>query len=316
MKIVSYKNIKFHYHLYFQPGIKPFIQNPWFPEKSKNYWVSELENPLPKDFEENRRIGENESLICKIIRNDSISEFISYIKENHCSLNLIVSASIYETNMYLIKTEERPCNSILSLLSYSAYFGSIDMNAPIYYELKSKGDNGCCRNESYTKPPLYHALEIDNIEVIKLLLSNKAIDVNIPYSYNMYRKSVSYKQWECTPSSLESQMEADEVDIDDYDMTPLYYAIKNKKIDYVKLILANNKVDVNKPFKNYRTAEKRKLGKCFDVTPLVCAVKSNDATIVGLLLENKNINIDSKDQDGKKPIDYAKSDKILKLLKH
>ena len=127
LKIVSYKNIKLHYHWYFQPEIKPFIQNPWFPKKSENYWVSDLEKPLPKDFEENRRIGENESLICKIIRNDSISEFISYVKENHFSLNSIVSASIYETNIYLIKTEEEPCNSILSLLSYSAYFGSIQI---------------------------------------------------------------------------------------------------------------------------------------------------------------------------------------------
>ena len=78
---------------------------------------------LPNDFEEKRKIGENDSEICQIIRNDSINEFIVYyekIKEEQ-RFNLDknienVPNSIYETNPILFKC---------SFAQYAAFYGSV-----------------------------------------------------------------------------------------------------------------------------------------------------------------------------------------------
>ena len=45
------------------------------------------------------------------------------------------------------------------------------------------------------------------------------------------------------------------------------------------------------------------------------AVKKNNLEVIQLLLKNEEININIKDKQGKKPIDYTKNNKIKKLLK-
>lgn len=123
-----WEKINANYHMYSASELKPFIQNPQFLSSDKGKYIqADLEKGLPDNFEALRRIGENENRICKIIHKDSISEFISYIKDNEYSINSCVPASICETNSLLIKYWKKYNIEKFKLFSYAAYFGSIQI---------------------------------------------------------------------------------------------------------------------------------------------------------------------------------------------
>ena len=103
-------------HHFFYPELKPFFDI----EK-----VQKIENDLLKidpnifdNFEEKRQIGENDSFICKLIRNDSIHEFVYYVNHSNLPLSSKIKPSIFETNPYLIENEP-------TLAEYAAFYGSI-----------------------------------------------------------------------------------------------------------------------------------------------------------------------------------------------
>lgn len=132
------KYISAHYYRYFQPELMPFINEKWFQRLKYNYkianfpafigWLENLDEELPEDFEEKRRIGENDSIICELIRNDSIDEFISYIGKNDVSNDLQIFDSIYETNNFLYKELIQPNEYYMtSLIDYAAFFGAISI---------------------------------------------------------------------------------------------------------------------------------------------------------------------------------------------
>ncbi|KAK8843609.1 hypothetical protein M9Y10_024668 [Tritrichomonas musculus] len=58
--------MKYFYREFFFPEIKEFL---------KKSDIDEITKKIPDNFEEKREIGENDSEICEIIRNDSIDEF-------------------------------------------------------------------------------------------------------------------------------------------------------------------------------------------------------------------------------------------------
>ena len=64
----------------------------------KAKWYGMIMKNLPKNFYENRIIGENENIICKMIREDSIKDFFLYMNESSISCNTKIDLSIYETN--------------------------------------------------------------------------------------------------------------------------------------------------------------------------------------------------------------------------
>ena len=78
------------YSHYFYPEIKDFISD-------KNFILDkELVVEITEDFNEKRKIGENENYICNLIRNDSIYEFISYVTQTNCSLKSKINPSSFE----------------------------------------------------------------------------------------------------------------------------------------------------------------------------------------------------------------------------
>ena len=159
----KYKESK--YPQYFLPEIKPFLNDKLFSkydEKEKNELI-ELSNELLKNFDEMRKIGENETLICEIIRKDSINEFISYIKANNCSIDSEISPSFYETNHFLI---EESNNKSLALIQYAAFFGSIQ----IFSYLKSEG-------AQLTSSLWMHAVHGKNTQIFDLL-KESSVDEN------------------------------------------------------------------------------------------------------------------------------------------
>ena len=71
-------------------------------------WNIKIKINIKNSFEEKRKIGEDDSEVCQIIRSDSLDEFISFIsnkqkeiKENNNDNNndiLFIPDSIYEMN--------------------------------------------------------------------------------------------------------------------------------------------------------------------------------------------------------------------------
>ena len=89
---------------------------------------------MPPNFYELRKEGENDNLICELIRNDSINEFVVYVTKNSYPLQSLIAQSIYETNSFLIKKqiesdgyEHRYDDKNVSLIHYAAFFGSLQI---------------------------------------------------------------------------------------------------------------------------------------------------------------------------------------------
>ena len=65
---------------------------------------------------EKRKKGENDSILCEQIRNDSLDEFIVNVNKNNIDLNSIIESSIFETNPSLKQKT--------SLIEYAAFYGA------------------------------------------------------------------------------------------------------------------------------------------------------------------------------------------------
>lgn len=81
--------------------------------------------PFKKDpsildnFDQKRRLGENDSYICSLIRGDLDEEFIEFVNKNNVSIDSLIGSSIFETNSFLIQNKET------HLIEYAAFFGSV-----------------------------------------------------------------------------------------------------------------------------------------------------------------------------------------------
>ena len=71
-----------------------------------------------EQYEKMRKIGENETLICQLIRNDSNDDFISFVNHSNLSLTATIESSIFETNTFLMKCKP-------TLIEYAAFYGSV-----------------------------------------------------------------------------------------------------------------------------------------------------------------------------------------------
>ena len=162
--ILKYKDKgQFKYCHFFYPEIQSAV------EKMKDVYkedIEEFDHFIFTNFEENRKIGENHYLICKLIREDSVEDFISYITENKINVTSKITKSIFETNSLLIKNEET------TLIEYAAFFGSFQI---FQYLLL---------NNATVKPSIWiYAIHGKNPEIIHLLEYN-----NITPEDNNYDK--------------------------------------------------------------------------------------------------------------------------------
>lgn len=125
------------YPQYFAPEIKPFINPKWFPKEDTfdidfkpNEFVEEIKKELPADFYELRKKGENNSYLCKLIREDSIQEFSAYLTRKNILPNAVIDQSIYETNPLLLEIPK------VQMIEYAAFFGSIKIVNYLYNKVK------------------------------------------------------------------------------------------------------------------------------------------------------------------------------------
>ena len=90
----------------------------------------------------------------------------------------------------------------------------------------------------------------------------------------------------------------------------LHYAIEKENIDIIKLLLENEKIDIN-------IISLSGAIEYVEKTPLIIAVELENIEIIEILLENKNIDIDYHSQFCKTALQIAtekKNDTIVNLL--
>lgn len=140
-----------NYPQYFYPEFKAFLNESY-----------KSDDP---EFEQKRKIGENDQQICKIIRDDDVDSFISFIKEHETPLTSCIEDSIYETNSLLLKGRE------ISLINYSVFNGSIK----VFNYLKS--------NLVELTPSLwFYGAHGQNLDIFQIL-ENQKIDTIWKFGY-------------------------------------------------------------------------------------------------------------------------------------
>ena len=220
---------KYEYKKYFFPEIKKFLSNE---EKNQENEIDE------KTFEENRKNGENDSHICKLIRNDLIDDFIRYVNSTNFPLTSTIETSIFETNSLLNK-------KLPSLIDYSAFFGSIQIFKYLFLN-----------KVEITESLLVYAIHGCNSEIIHLLEENV---INI--SDRMYERCVT-ESIKCHHNDLSgyfiNKLNDDFVFYDGIkyynylffpndlkSLVPFYYLCKYNYFKIVGFIIEESEIDIN-----------------------------------------------------------------------
>ena len=149
------KSIKFYYYYYFYQEMKSLFDDEDI--KTVKSQLIEIDQFFDDQlFERKCEEGENDSEICYLIRNDSIEDFVSLMNRTNISPSRSIKPSIFETNSFLIKNNERT-----SLIEYAAFFGSIQI---FNYLRMSKAE---------LRPALWlYSIHSNNAEMIHLLEEN------------------------------------------------------------------------------------------------------------------------------------------------
>ena len=300
-KIISSIHKIAKYSRFFFPEIKPFIKK------------SSIE--IPENFEENRQIGENESEICQIIRQDLIEDFIIYVNKKTLPLTMQVHHSVYESNLFLIKNEK------ISLIEYAAFFGATQIFKYLFMNDVSFGPTIWLYAVHSDNPEIIHILEENGIknpsfvkcykEAIKCYHNDVAnyIKTNHMSNYNEKKeiKNVQFLNFDffnCDFNTNEILFNLIEYDLyelflvfinsPDFDInyvnknqTLLIKGIENNSIEIVKKLLENPKIDVN-----LRPIYKHEDNKWFSKkSALHVAIEQENIEMIKLLLSYKETDI-------------------------
>ena len=260
---------KANYFMYFQPEIKTF-KNEAIPQKQI-------------DFDEKRKIGENDEDVCELIRKDSIEEFITFVNQRNLSLNTTIERSLFETNSFLYK--KRP-----TLIEYSAFFGSIQ----IFKYLNLNGVeltpsiwlysiHGC-------HPEMIHYLEVKKIqcptdslkEAIKCHHNEIAnyLLTNVFKNASVLEFCIKYYNYNFMPDSIDLNNEN------------IFYNLC--KYDYIYLVssmLNTTKIVINKKYVS-ECSEENDLHLMNYDTPLKIAAVKENVEIIDLLVAQDQIVIE------------------------
>ena len=167
-----------------------------------------------------------------------------------------------------------------------------------------------------SKTTLYRAIEKENVEIVKLLLSCDNINTNEICQY-----ATSEDNWLVEKRPLFLAVENNNIEIvklllsnkdikvnfintDEYEngggevyfykYTALYESVEQENIEIIKLLLSNKNTDVNalnRKLIDYEGGGGKNEGK-WDRTALFRAIDKENIEIVNLLLENKGIDLD------------------------
>jgi len=228
------------------------------------------------------------------------------------------------------------------VLGHAAIHGDKEL---VEYMLKRPGIDINANSEEYT--PLGWALEIPNIDIVKLLLAQPNIDVNQVHHHG---KQSGYPYWEWVmgegahgreaakllfahPSFNPNQVSFDKEPVISYLMGSKYYE------DELKKFLANPNTDVNATYINEDgdvispliSAFERRAQEMvnllvkhpkiiFSGNVLVYAVKNKKENLLNYILKNPRVNVNKPDINGDIPafvaMKYYNKDILKRLLDH
>ena len=230
--IVNSKYPKACYSQYFYPEFRSFLDSSLAPSD-------------PQSFDKLRKIGENDDPICKIIRDDKVKEFSSYVQKNTISLSSTINPSIFETNSFLI--DKTP-----TLIEYSAFCGSIE----IFKYLTS--------HDVELTPSLWmYAIHGQNLDIIHLLEEKKVSPEDESYKKCIV-ESIKCHHPEITnyiqnnlisdPSKVDSHVLSHSIKFYNYayfpaninnDFSIFYDLCKFDYFNLVQLLVKNTHLDIN-----------------------------------------------------------------------
>ena len=225
----------------------------YFYPETKNY-LMKFENDIfenaysenSRNFDEYRLIGENHSYICKLIREDLVEDFITYVNQTNISLSSYVPRSIFETNSYLLSQKD------VQLIEYAAFFGSIQ----IFVFLKMRGVK--------LTPAIWpYAIHGRNADLIHILEDSKVAPNDHSY-LSIYKESVKCHHNEIA-NYIDNIYLSDEIkflakkDIQSYgfhyynfefipnelNRSDLFYLIKYDYIALTKFVMDDQNIDLN-----------------------------------------------------------------------
>ncbi|KAK8839688.1 hypothetical protein M9Y10_031392 [Tritrichomonas musculus] len=245
------------YFEFFYNEIKSFLS-----QKEKRNIEQQFTNLFQGDmnvYENNRHIGENETYLCKLIREDLVEDFVKYVNQTNLSLSeTTISTSIFETNLLLLKKEPK-------LIEYSMFFGSIQ----IFQYLR-------LNDVELTSSLWIYAIHSNNPEFIHLLE-----EYHVKPPNNKYEKCLK-ESIKCHHNEISNYF------IENYDLHKDFQLDFNKKIQ-----LQDDFDDCNSFSYHYHNYEYFKI----DIKPqnlFYYSVKYNYLAIVKLLINNKYIKIKDK----------------------
>lgn len=242
-KIMSPYNtfVRKKYPEYFYPELKPFISKEEIENIKKNLGDS-FENDI---FEEKRKIGQNDSYLCEIIREDNIKEFAIYVnKYGFKKLSDKTNYSIFETNPYLLKYDT-------NLIQYVVFFGAIQILRFMYTNnLNLNYTVWLCAIHS-NNPEIIHFLEEKHIEPYQnqydqLLFTsinchhNEIADYFINNHFDDKNKTIK----SCLSESLKSHNFAF-IEPKLIDHSSFFNLCKGDYFDLVKILINSNSINVN-----------------------------------------------------------------------
>ena len=198
------------------------------------------QNDNSEDFEEKRKIGENDSFICQLIREDKIDEFVSHINQSNLNIKTFeINPSIFETNSFLVK-------KTVSLIEYSAFFGSIQIF------------NYLLLNGAELKPNLFlYAIHSNNQEIFHLLEEKKVKFISEKY----LKEAIKCHHFDIENYIIENYFQ--KINFHDFlpkflkfynfhfitsellDKSSIYDLFKYNYFDILKKLLKDNRIDIN-----------------------------------------------------------------------
>lgn len=129
--------------------------------------------------DDKRKIGEDDSVICELIRNDSLDDFIEYVNHHKIDFSAKINSNVYESNSFLLKNG-------YNLIEYAAFSGSIKIFKYLY-----------ANKVDFDQTIWMYAIHSRNSEIIHIIedinFSNDDINFNAIYveSIKCFYKEIS-----------------------------------------------------------------------------------------------------------------------------
>ncbi|GMG16917.1 unnamed protein product [Aspergillus oryzae var. brunneus] len=141
--------------------------------------------------------------------------------------------------------------------------------------------------------PLHNAVELARESIVKLLLGQQGINPNVRDSYGDTALHIAAKFGDPSIAKLLLNKPGLEINMrDHHGQTPLWWATKNNHLSLVKQLLAESHVDVNTVGQDASTS-------------LHHAVENRSSYLVMLLLCTNGIDVNISDESEKTPLEWA-----------